>query len=93
MSLYQRPSPSLDPLSSPGLGTSLSEARPGTSLLCLCQGGWAEGLRPAHVCCLVGGSVPASSQRFRLVETAGPPSGLLLFLCGHPPPQLLPTFP
>ena len=38
-----------------------------TVLCCICVGG----LGPAHVCCLVGGSVSERSQGFRLVETTG----------------------
>jgi hypothetical protein len=39
-------------------------------LLSLCSG-----LRPAHLCCLVGGSVSACSQGCGLIETAGLPMG------------------
>ena len=41
-------------------------------LCCMCVGG----LRPAHVCCLVGGSGSERSPGSRLVETAGLPMGL-----------------
>jgi hypothetical protein len=37
------------------------------------------GLRPAHVCCLVGGTVFERSWRSRLTETAGLPMGSLSF--------------
>jgi hypothetical protein len=45
------------------------------------------GLILACVCCLVGDSVSKRSQGSRLKLK------LLVFLCGHPLPQLLPAFP
>lgn len=52
-------------LKSLGLGASShTEARPGILLLYI-----VRGLGPAHVCCLVGGSVSEGSKGPRLVET------------------------
>ena len=65
------PLPSLGPQSSWGLGTSPpTEVRPGCPLLYMCWSLW-----PAHVCCLVGGSVSGNSLRSGLVDTACLPVG------------------
>lgn len=56
---------SLEPQVSQELGKySLIEPRLGSSLLYMCQG-----LRPANLFCLVGGSLSERAQCFRLVET------------------------
>ena len=62
---YTRPPHSLGPQVSPGLGISHNEDKPGSPLLYMCQG-----LRLAHVYCLVGGLVSERSQGSRLVEAA-----------------------
>jgi hypothetical protein len=71
-----RPPPSLGPQVSGILGTSSpTEARPVSPLLHMCQRG-LKGLGPAHVCCLIGGSVSGSSLGSELVEIDGLPMGL-----------------
>jgi hypothetical protein len=66
---------------SQGLGaSSLTEARPGSPLLYTCWGA-EEGLVPASIYCLVGGSMSERSQGFRLVEMAGLP--ILKFKMTH----------
>jgi hypothetical protein len=64
----------------PWASTILNEHRPESPLLYMCWG--------PHIswCMLFGGPVFERSQRFRFIETAGPPEG-------SPSPQLLSAFP
>jgi hypothetical protein len=53
------------------IASSLNEHRPGSVLCCICVRDFISD----GVCCLVGGPVFEKSQGFRLIETAGPPTG------------------
>jgi hypothetical protein len=67
-----QPPNSLGPPVSWELGVSYLTHPDPSVLCCICVGG----LLSAGVCCLAGGPMSERSQRSRLVETAGPPTGL-----------------